>query len=423
VRLSPINCERLSVVGRITLALVLVVLATVSTREGIAAWLGRRGTTDAVRNAQALDPANPNLGVTASEIFSNSPDSDPESAVRVLESANRSSPNRAFNWALLAEAGDAAGNAPLADGAFQRGLALFPRSPKINWMYANFLIRSGDSARSLARLRLAIDGDPSLREGAFDLAWRAGFSPSQILIAVPARSDTLSTYLDYLALTNRLDAAKDVWSRLDSAAERPELGAALHYFDSLLYAHQVDEMVAVWSALRRRDPPQPAMESSAANLVTNGSFEVPPLNGGFDWRLVPVEGAQIFIDSTVSREGSDSLCIIFEGAHNLEFTHIAQYVLVEPNSHYRFSAYVRGDGITTDSGPRFAIYDAFDRKNLSLATPSMTGTFDWQEQQLQFATGPETRLIVLQVLRPASHKLDAQIGGTLWLDSITLTKL
>jgi hypothetical protein len=408
--------------NRATLALLLLALAFASACEGVGTWLGGRKTLAAVVLARVLDPLNPNLAIASSELLSNPAGSNTALAVDALASATRAGPNRAMNWALLAEACDLSGDAPRAQAAFQRALQLFPLSPRINWMYANFLIRSGDATRSLAPLRLAIEGDQTLRAGAFDLAWRAGLSPEQILAAVPARSDTLSAYLDYLSHTRRLTAATEVWARLVSDPSPPDLGAALHYFDSLLYAQQVDAMVDVWNVLGARYPHGVPARTAAVNLISNPGFETSPLNGGFDWRLVPVEGARAFVDSAAAREGSHSLCVIFDGTHNLEFTHVVQYVAVEPNKTYRFLAYARAQGITTDSGPRFSIYDPFDRKELSVATASMIGTFDWQPQLLDFVTGPKTYLLVLQLYRPVSRKFDSQIAGTLWVDSVSLVE-
>jgi hypothetical protein len=100
-----------------------------------------------------------------------------------------------------------------------------------------------------------------------------------------------------------------------------------------------------------------------------------------------------------------------------------QYVLVEPGAKYRFTAYARAEKITTDSGPRFAIYDEIDRRALSVETPSMTGTFPWEGQQVEFTTGPETRVLVIQVLRPLSRKLDNEIAGNLWVDDVELVRV
>jgi hypothetical protein len=99
---------------------------------------------------------------------------------------------------------------------------------------------------------------------------------------------------------------------------------------------------------------------------------------------------------------------------------VVEYAAVEPNTAYRFVAYTRSEDITTDSGPRIAVYDAFDHAALWLETANLTGTTSWQEQRLDFRTGPKTRLLVVHVVRPPSRKLDNQIAGTMWLDDVSL---
>ncbi len=145
------------------------------------------------------------------------------------------------------------------------------------------------------------------------------------------------------------------------------------------------------------------------------------VNGGFGWRITHIEGADVSLDTEIVHSGSRSLLVHFDGKHNLEFAHVVQYVMVEPDTRYRFVAYTRSEGITTDSGPRIAVYDAYDRTALAVATESVIGTTSWQEQKLEFRTGPRTKLLVVQVTRPASRKLDNQIAGSLWLDDFSLT--
>jgi len=99
---------------------------------------------------------------------------------------------------------------------------------------------------------------------------------------------------------------------------------------------------------------------------------------------------------------------------------LLQYVLVRPNTRYRFSGYIRTDAITTDSGPRFQIFDAYDPGKMLAATENAIGTSGWTEQRLEFRTPLNTRLIVVRVARPPSSKFDNKIRGTTWVDKLSL---
>ncbi len=79
------------------------------------------------------------------------------------------------------------------------------------------------------------------------------------------------------------------------------------------------------------------------------------------------------------------------------------------------------DVLTSSSGPRFEIYDAYDQNRLFLFTPGLTGTNGWQQQQLVFRTPPATRLLVVRVARPLSLKFDNQLSGTVWVDRLVLS--
>lgn len=403
-------------------ALPLIVCLAGAAREGIAAWYAHAGTLEGYRRAASWEPANPDYPTAMARLTGAQLESaDARLMAGELEAATRLGPNRAFVWANLAEAYDREARIADAKRAYVRALGIFPKSPEINWDYANSLIRSGDLKSAFEPLREAVLGDESLREGAFDLAWRAGAGEEAILGMIPDRQDILSAYLDYLVRTKRLDAAVEVWQRLVASPEEFDTDAALRYFDALRDAHRVDGMWTVWTDLARHDPAKIQWAPGASNLMQNGSFELPILNGGFGWRIVPLDDAEIRLDTTEAQEGTRSLEIVFEGKENLEFANVVQYVGVEPDTAYQFRGYARREGITTDSGPRIAIYDPFDREALSLETENLTGTAGWEEQALDFRSGPRTRLIVVQIVRPTSKKLDNRIAGTLWLDDLSLT--
>ena len=148
------------------------------------------------------------------------------------------------------------------------------------------------------------------------------------------------------------------------------------------------------------------------------------VNGGFGWRFTNMSKAPTC--PSIQRLSTAALgpcsCILTENTIS-EFAHVVQYVMVEPDTRYRFVAYARSEGITTDSGPRITVYDAYDRTALAVATEGVIATTSWQEQNLEFRTGPRTKLLVVQVTRPTSRKLDNQIAGSLWLDDLSLTAI
>jgi|HubBroStandDraft_6_1064221.scaffolds.fasta_scaffold01616_11 hypothetical protein len=410
-----------NIVVRAVFSIVLFVCLAQAVRQGAGAWFARKNTFESIHRAEIFDPANPEYPAQSAHLLAAKVESaDARGMVRDLENATRRGPRRAIHWANLGESYEITGRIADAARVYQRAVDLFPKSPEINWQFANFLVRQGNAPAATAPLREAILGDPGLRIGAFDVAWRAGFVPSQIMEIIPDRQDILSAYLDYLVQTKRFDAAAEVWKRLMATPEPFDLDAAFRYFDALWLARRVEELPAIWAGLAHHDPAKIHSHAGDANLIEDGGFEEPILGGGFGWRTTTIEGAAISFDSRIAHSGTRSLAIRFDGKRNLEFANVVQLVAVEPLHTYRFLAYMRTNGITTDTGPRIAVYDPLNRNALSLETENLLGTSGWEEHRLDFTTGPGTRLVVIQIIRPPSRKLDNQIAGTLWLDDVSL---
>ena len=156
--------------------------------------------------------------------------------------------------------------------------------------------------------------------------------------------------------------------------------------------------------MMRADPSLVDAMTPDSNLLVNGGFEKEILNGGLDWRLNPEQGAAITTDRSAPLEGSSSLEIKFDGTQNLADALVFEYVPVEPNTSYGFSGYMRALNLTTDSGPRFEICDADVPARLFIHAEGLLGTSTWTMRQLNFRTGPETRLLIVRLTRPASGK-------------------
>jgi hypothetical protein len=83
---------------------------------------------------------------------------------------------------------------------------------------------------------------------------------------------------------------------------------------------------------------------------------------------------------------------------------------------------MKTENITTDSGPRLEVYDAYNAAGVNKLTDDLTGTSDgWTSLLLDFATGPQTELIVVRLVRLPSKKFDNLISGKVWLDDVQLT--
>jgi len=199
-----------------------------------------------------------------------------------------------------------------------------------------------------------------------------------------------------------------------------DLARSYPYLDALIQRRDVDRLTAAWAALCTRFPQDVCARESSPNLITNGDFAFAPLNGGLDWRVIQVQGAAVSEDASVGVTGSKSLRIEFNGNQNLEYGHVLQYVPVTPNTAYKFSAHMRAQGITTDSGPRFEVLDAYDPSKLFVSTENIIGTSDWSAHHLEFKTTADTHMLIVKIARPASHKFDNQLAGTIWIAHVTL---
>jgi hypothetical protein len=342
-----------------------------------------------------------------------------DESVQLYGSATRLSPYDAHFWSDLGAAYDWAGRTDEALRAFRRAVQLFPNSPEINWRFANFAVRAHKLPEALSPLKIVLAGNSLAHRDVFRLAARAAPDDRAILGILPPQASVFFDFLSFETDAGNLIAAEQAWLRLFEQKLPFDVREAFPFLDALIKHREPDRLVAAWARLAERFPAQIGVASS--NLVTNGSFERDILNGGLDWRVVPVEDVVVSLDSEDAFEGSRALRIEFHGKSNLDYGHVFQYVAVQSNTRYRFSAAMRTKGITTDSGPRFQVFDAFNLGKLFESTVNIVGTSGWSSLILDFKTSSDTRLLIIRVARPPSAKLDNQIGGSVSIDRVSLT--
>jgi len=330
---------------RTSLLIGLAVCAYQTVRQGIGAWYFRQQSPQAIQTAIAWDPRNPEyfdaLG-TLTRLYSDS--GNPTRIIELYKTATELSPENAQYWSDLGGAYEAAGRRAEALRAFERASRLFPQSPDINWKLANFYVRAGEVPEALGTLRKVLLGGSVASPAVFALATNATRDSEVILDTVlPARANIFFDYMQFQIQAGRIDAAEQTWQRLLQLNLAFDLRQAFPYLDGLIQHHETAQLAQAWSALASRFPDRIHPSELPGDRITNGSFEFEILNGGLDWRVNPVEGVVVSVDSLNHFDGVRSLHIEFDGTRNIAYGDVLQVVLVEPDSNNGYLRPVAGD--------------------------------------------------------------------------------
>ncbi|HEV2388244.1 MAG TPA: tetratricopeptide repeat protein [Candidatus Acidoferrales bacterium] len=400
------------------------VIGLTSIRIAVAAhWAGSQDAVQWQRAAQ-LEPGNADLwgqlGLFEEWDFERG---DLRQSIVDFRRATRLNPHSDRLWMDLAGAYEVSGQPDRARQAYQAALEAHPDSADVAWRYGSFLLRQGDTAAAAGQIRRALIDEPELVPSAVSQFVKAGAGLDVIFgQVVPARPAGYLELIRYFVSRQDLDAALATWARLDSLHAEIPLTRALDLIDRLIDGYRIDDAARIWRqalvAAGISSPPD-----THGSLVFNGDFETNFLGGGFDWRQSPADGAAFDLVADVAHSGQRSARVSFDGTRNVDFQNLEQFVPVQPGGNYEFSAYMRTDGISTDSGLEFWIADSADPGKPIAQTPVMTGTHDWTRLQRHFTASRTMRcaLIVLRRL-PSSMMFDNKIRGTVWVDDVRLVE-
>jgi hypothetical protein len=228
--------------------------------------------------------------------------------------------------------------------------------------------------------------------------------------------------MDYLTVHGKFADAEKVWRRIDANPSGLKPQWVSYYMNALVGAGLADRADEVWTQLKRHqlisEPAEPD------NLVSNGDFEGELKNLGFGWRIDDVPGVYAGRDSTVFHSGGHSLVISFPGTSNFYYHAVWHYVKVTPGVRYRAEAYLKTDGITTDSGPRLQVEDIYNPKALNVFSDQLLGTnAAWTLVTVDFTPPEKTRYVIVAIARVPSEKLDNKIAGKVWADDVKVSPL
>ena len=340
---------------------------------------------------------------------------DPGAAVEPYRAAVQLDSHSARYWFDLASAYQVLGDVSNQTLALEHAIEADPTTPDVAWEAANFYLVQGEEAKALREFRVVLENEPTLADPAIQFCWRINPDVDALLRnVVPARSEAYLAFLTLLMQKQETAATAKVWAALVATPQTFELRYVFAYLEYLFNHKDVDQARLVWQQAAPRFGLSGYLPSGR-NLIVNGDFSLDVLNGGFDWQYQKQQSVTLTLDPSDFHGGHRSLLIAFDGPA-VNDAGIRQFIAVQPNTLYEFSAYYKNGEFEGAGGPHLTIQDAYTQAILYDSDELKEAGF-WKSATGEFTTGADTRLLVLHVRRLPEG---SPIRGKLWVDDFRL---
>lgn len=344
------------------------------------------------------------------------------SARKVLGPVLDRDASSAYRWTDMGEVFTAAADLPKAEYCYRMAAQLAPHDPEILSAIGAFYATEGNTEASVAALSAILrlpgaSSDPILKHNVFVYYERLGIRSKGLLSQALPDAPSARDYLRYLMRESpNTPAAEQVWRWILSRSFEDE-PLTIDYVNFLFAKKQFDAAQDAWlsqfssrgDGYSRRSP------------VFNGGFEYEWTAGLPDWRFDALNGVNARRDRGSTFDGQYSLRIDFTGNDNPDFHNVQESVFVQPGL-YRLEGHIRTREITSEQGVRLRVVSATDGRVLA-ETEDLTGTNDWKRLDTVVQIPPGVRVVTLQVARRRSIRIDNQLTGTAWVDSVKLTRV
>jgi tetratricopeptide (TPR) repeat protein len=363
-----------------------------------------------LRDAAWLQPGNAEyryqLGVFYQE-------TDPSSAVKWFRSAAALNPHDAGYWLHLASVYHYSRDTVSETSALQQAADAAPNSAAVAWEVANNYMALGDGNRALREFRVVLAqgriGETVQR------CWKIRPDADFLLTYVfPPRTEVYENFAELLMRNqDELNAAR-VWQEMLRINQPIQQQFVLAYMNFALSHRHVDQALQIWrqaASLASLVDYQP----SSGNLVVNGDFSLPVLNGGLDWFYHKLGMVSLALDPSQFFVAPHSLLIDFDRAQ-ISDAGVYHLIPVEPNTEYEFSAYYKTEALEGAGGPEFVLQDALTAAPYFSSDELVDADF-WKQVDGNFKTGPQTKLLLLSIQRVPAGDV---IKGKLWVDAVEL---
>lgn len=403
-----------------TLAAVLYLFLLWQVSGPLIAWIALAGPADAdLGPALKYDGGNATYHYMAGrKSMDDFAAPDPEKAVAHYRDSLMKNPLQPGVWMEAAKAYRDLGKAAEAEHAFERAVRLSPNNAELMWEAGSFWLMNNMTEKALGALRQAIITDPSRQVRVYDLCWKLGLGNDLIMAELlPGSYPHQRDYLKYLLGAKRYGQAEQVWNSIDR--DELEKEVFLSYVNQLISGRHYDKAWSAWQEITGMLFGEKALSALDESLIWNRSFEQEILNGGFDWTIREAEGVDVFIDDSSHMTGSRSLGVVFDGRHNPDIVFAQQVVPVSPGAQYLLRAQIKTDSLTTSNGV-FLQVRGHDCQGIDRKSEVLTGSNFWREVSVSFETPSHCNAATVMIRRERSQKLDNKIGGTAWIDGVTL---
>ena len=403
----------------VTLSVYLARVATIFRAQSLAdSTQGENRITDLDRAIRiAPDDAEfPNL--LGLRLSASHQESNPENgrALDNLRKAVALNPNRAHYWLDLASLYQVMHDVKQEHQAVESALNAEPENPEIMQEAAELLL-SGNPDRAFPLFKQALEKNPEAGATIIPVCWTQTRDTNLILSRViPANPELQLAFLRLLAEQRDSESAAAVWQFIVAARKPFPSQLSFFYFDYLLKEQDAAGFDRGWHDLAGLAPEMRAYLPNE-NRIVNASFEQPLLNSGFDWRHEPADHIAAGLDERVAHSGGHSLSLSYDGSPAYDAGWI-QFVPVEASADYDFSAWIKSENVTTSSGPRIVLVDAFSGASL-LLTDDVLDTHPWHEIKGTLRVPAETQLLAVKIVRAPAN---TRIRGRVWIDDLSLTK-
>ena len=341
---------------------------------------------------------------------------NPAAAIEPYHAAVQLDPHSARYWFDLASAYQVLGDVSKQSWALDHAIEADPTTPDVAWEAANFYLVQGENEKALREFHVVLENEPALAGPAIQFCWRIQPNVDVLLReVVPAKSAAYIAFLYLLMSKEETAATEKVWAALIASSEKFELHNVYDYLLYLFNHKDVDEARMVW----QQAAPQFGLSSyipTRNNLMVNGDFSLDVLNGGFDWQYQKQQSVSLTLDPSNFHSGNRSLLIAFDGP-GVSDAGIRQFVAVQPNILYQFSAYYKVGDFEGAGGAHILVQDLYTQDILYDSDELKEPGF-WKSVGGEFTTGDACRLLVVHIRRVPQG---SPIRGKLWVDDFRLT--